>query len=270
MRKNRLRYFAALLALALSALCACAPAAPAEQTPPPESSAPGQPETPSSQPEAAPEPESQPEPEPEEPKSPAEVILDSYYLADAPELKGADIIYTPGVTVANTRLIPKYTTGTSGREELQQLLEKLLSGEKLADHLQPEGRYYALAYDAGGKISGHVEVDAGFEIGMFSYFIEESAPLYRWDFRYPELLEDAIREGKIDPDTAQLKFCNIVDFATGALLYDGEREYFIPTVGDALHTVPFQVGTLYPVPELAETLHSRIDELFGYAPVWNA
>ena len=61
-----------------------------------------------------------------------------------------------------------------------------------------------------------------------------------------------------------------MDFATGALLYDDTREYFIPTVGDAMHTVEFEVGTLYPVPELAAMLMDRINELFDYPPVNNA
>lgn len=208
--------------------------------------------------------------QPEEEKTPVDIIMDSYYLAETPELKGTDIIHVPGVTGDNTRLIPLYTTGTSGQQEMQTLLENLLAGEKLADHLLFDKRYYFLAYDSDGKIAGHGETNENFEIGSYSYFIEESANLYRWDFRYPELLESAIREGRIDPDTAQLKFCNIADFATGALLYDDTQEYFIPTVGDALHTVEFQVGTLYPVPKLAETLHSRINELFGYPPVNNA
>ncbi len=107
-------------------------------------------------------------------------------------------------------------------------------------------------------------------MGSFSAFIQESAGLYRQDFRYPELLETAIQEGKIDPATAGLKYCDIVDFATGALLYDDTREYFIPTVGDAMHTVEFEVGTLYPVPELAAMLNDRMDELFDYPPVNNA
>lgn len=261
MKKSRQRLSVVLLALALAALCACAPAEKA----PAESAAPGQPEpSSSSQPAPAPESPSQPEPEaePEPSKSPVDAILDSYYLDDAPELKGSDIIYVPGVTVDNTRLVPEYTTGTSGRQEMRTLLEKLLAGEKLADHLLFDKRYYALAYDSDGKIAGHVELDEGFEIGSYSYFIEESADLYRWDFRYPELLESVIQEGKIDPDTAGLKFCNFADFATGALLYDSTREYFIPTVRDAMHTVEFQVATLYPVPELAEMLQSRITELF--------
>ena len=127
-----------------------------------------------------------------------------------------------------------------------------------------------LAYDSDGKIAGHGDTNEDFEMGSFSAFIEESADLYRQDFRYPELLETAIREGKIDPATAGLKYCDIVDFATGALLYDDTREYFIPTVGDALHTVEFEVGALYPVPELAAMLMDRINELFDYPPVNNA
>lgn len=262
------KIFVLLLALALAALCACAPAEKA----PAESAASGQPE-PSSSSQPAPVPESpsqsEPEAEPEPEKTPADVIMDSYYLDDAPEIRDSYHMITPqGLHL--DRLIPEYTTGASGEEEMRRLLENLLAGEKLSDHLLFDKRYYALAYDNEGKIAGHVELDEGFEIGSYSYFIEESADLYRWDFRYPELLESAIQEGKIDPSTAQLKFCHIVGFATGALLYDGTREYFIPTVADALHTVEFQVATLYPVPELAETLHSRIDELFGYAPVWNA
>jgi len=262
MRKSSLKRLAVLAALALSALCACAPAAPAgsdtaSQPAPPETSSPSRREPPSSQ--SAPAPEESAEPE--EPKSPAEMIMDSYYLEDAPEGKDSyDMITSQGLTVG--RLAPMYTTGTSGKEEMLALLEKLQAGEKLAGLLQPEGRYYALVYDGGGKIAGHIEVGEDFTIGMFSEFIEASAPLYRRDFRFPELLEDAVAEGKIDPASAKLRFCNFADFATGALLCDGEQEYFIPTVGDALHTVEFQVGTLYPVPDLAAMLQSRITELF--------
>jgi len=263
MRKRSLKRLAVLLALTLSALCACAPAVPAESGDP---SRP-EPQSQSSQSVSVPEESSsgQPEPEepaePEEPKSPAEIIMDSYYLDDAPEVKDSyDMITAKGLTMG--RLAPMYTTGTSGEEEMLALLEKLRAGEKLADLLQPEERYYALVYDGGGKIAGHIEVGKDLKIGAFAEFIEESAPLYRWDFRFPELLEQTVAEGKIDPAAAQLKFCNFADFATGALLYDGNQEYFIPTVGDALHTVEFQVGTLYPVPELAETLNSRIGELF--------
>jgi len=265
MRKRSLKRLALLLALALSALCACAKA-PAERGDPsrPEpqssqSSAPAPEESSSGQPEPA-EPE-----EPEEPKSPAEIIMDSYYLDDHPEVKDT---FQTGLTAG--RLVPEYTTGTNGKEEMLALLEKLQAGEKLADLLKFDKEYYALVYDSKGILSGHVGINENFEASSFSNFTEESAPLYRWDFRSPELLEEAIAEGKIDPDTAQLKFCNFVDFATGALLYDGNQEYFIPTVGEALHTVEFQVDTLYPVPELAEMLQSRIDELFGYAPVQNA
>ncbi len=203
-------------------------------------------------------------------RDPVAAIMNSYYLDGAPELKGTDIIDVPGVTGDNTRLVPRYTTGTSGREEMQALLEKLLAGEKLGDHLLFDKRYYFLAYDSDGKIAGHGDTNEDFEMGSFSAFIEESADLYRQDFRYPELLETAIQEGKIDPATAGLKYCDIVYFATGALLYDDTREYFIPTVGDALHTVEFEVGTLYPVPELAAMLNDRMDELFDYPPVNNA
>ncbi len=203
-------------------------------------------------------------------RDPVAAIMNSYYLDGAPELKGTDIIDVPGVTGDNTRLVPRYTTGTNGREEMQALLEKLLAGEKLGDHLLFDKRYYFLAYDSDGKIAGHGDTNEDFEMGSFSAFTEESADLYRQDFRYPELLETAIREGKIDPATAGLKYCDIVDFATGALLYDDTREYFIPTVGDAMHTVEFEVGALYPVPELAAMLMDRINELFDYPPVNNA
>jgi len=247
--------WAALTALLLAGLCACAPAGQAPSgdpgsTPPP-ASVPA-PEEPSSQPEQS---------QPEAPKSPAEVMMDSYYLDNAPEIKdGYDMITSRGLTMG--RLAPEYTTGTSGREEMLALLEKLQAGEKLADLLQPEGRYYALVYDGDGKIAGDIEVGEDLKIGAFSEFIEESAPLYRQDFRFPELLEETLATGKIDPDTAKLKFCRFADFTTGALLYDGNQEYFIPTVGDAMHTVEFEVGTLYPIPELAATLQNRVNELF--------
>ena len=76
------------------------------------------------------------------------------------------------------------------------------------------------------------------------------------------VLETAIAEGKINPATAKLKFCDIPYFATGALLYDDTQEYFIPTLGEAMHSIAFEVGTLYPVPELAAMLDPHIDELF--------
>lgn len=269
MKENCRKLLAALLVLVLLvSLCACAAA----------SSEPSSPESgsPSSRSEV---PSGQPEPEPEDPKTPMEIIMDSYYLGEQPEVQPGDVAL-PGPVVG--RVAPWYTTDTGDRETLEALLEKLQNGERLSDNLteetsltmqgakEPWGE--ALVYGEDGEVCGHVRVSliSGEIMGMMDYSDanEDFFPdFYRNDFRWPELLETAISEGKLDPDTAKLKACEFASFATGAMLYDDSREYFIPTNREALHSVEFEVGTLYPIDELAEMLYDHLDQLFGYRPV---
>lgn len=270
MRKNCRKMLAALMALVLAAsLCACV-ADPKEPSSPESGS-------PSSQSEA---PSSQSETEPEEPKTPVDMIMDSYYLEEPLEIQNGSVDL-PGPVIG--RAVPWYSTDTGSRETLEALLEKLQSGERLSDNLieetsltmqgtkEPWGE--ALVYSEDGEVCGHVKMSlvSGEILGTMDYSdaIEEFFPdFYRDDFRWPELLEVVIAEGKIDPDTARLRACEFVSFATGAVLYDDSREYFIPTNREALHQVDFEVGVLYPVDELANMLSDHIDGLFGY-PLMN-
>lgn len=241
MKKSRQKQSAALLALLLT-LCACAPQEPA----------PTAPFTP------APPQESSSQQEPEKEKTPVEIIMDSYYLDDHPEV--VDTFQT-GLTVG--RLIPRYSTDSTSKETMLELCKKLQDGEKLEGILQFKKDYYALVYDGNEALAGSVDVsDGDFAIQGQSEFTAEAGAQFRQDFRTPEVLETEIAEGKIDSATAKLKFCDIPYFATGALLYDDTQEYFIPTSGEAMHSVAFEVGTLYPVPDLATMLETHIDELF--------
>lgn len=267
MRKNCRKLLAVLLGLALVvSLCACGGQAATEPSSPESDSSSGQ-----SEPEAA----------PEEPKTAVEIIMDSYYQDEHPEIKADDAHPLPGPVVG--RVAPWYTTDTGDREKLEALLEKLRNGERLSDNLTAETSLVmggaeepwgeALVYDEAGEVRGHAQVSlvTGEVLGVWDYSDpnEDFFPdFYRNDFRWPQLLETAIAEGKIDPDNAKLTACNFASFATGAVLYDDQREYFIPTNRTALHRVDFEVGIiLYPVPALAEMLQESIDVLFGYPPM---
>lgn len=258
MRKSCRKTLAALLALALLvSLCACSSAAPAKPSSQANSSPSGQSEAPSSQPE--PEPESGPEETDIPLEDVVDDIMDSYYLFYAPTIDYDGMIpsdlYVGG-------LVRWHTTDSYDMEAMEALLEKLRNGEKLADDLQEENIWKAMVYDSDGNLCGSVDVSAiDYKVVSAGLNGEET---FRWDFRWPELLETAVTEGKIDPKTARLRDCEFVNFATGALLYDDSREYFIPTNREAMHLVPFEVGTLYPVPELAKTLQDNIDALSGY------
>lgn len=278
MRRSCRKLLAVLLALVLLAsLCACAVTAPAEPSAP-EGGGPSR----QNEPSHSCAPPREPEPEPEEPKTPMDIIMDSYYLDKPLEIQSdeTDVFALPGPVVG--RVAPWYTTDTGGRETMEALLEKLQNGERLVDNLseetsrtmqgtrEPWGE--ALVYGEDGEVCGHVKVSfvSGEIMGTMDYSdaIEEFSPdFYRDDFRWPELLEAAIAEGKLDPDSAQLRTCEFVSFATGAVLYDDSREYFIPTNRTALHRVDFEVGTLYPMDELVEMLQNNIDVLFGYPPM---
>lgn len=258
MKENCRKLLSVLLALALLvSLCACSSAAPAKPSSQANSSPSGQSEAPSSQPE--PEPESGPEETDIPVGDVVDDIMDSYYLFYAPTIDYDDMIpsdlYVGG-------LVRWYTTDSYDMEAMEALLEKLRNGEKLADDLQEEVCWKAMVYDSDGNLCGSVDVSAiDYKVVSAGLNGEET---FRWDFRWPELLKTAVAEGKIDPNTARLRACEFVNFATGALLYDDNREYFIPTNREAMHTVPFEVGTLYPVPELADMLYDHLDELPGY------
>ena len=241
MKKNHGKRSLTLLALMLVFLCACPPQEPAA------------PSTPS-----APPQESSSQQEPEKEKTSVDSIMDSYYLDDHPEV--VDTFQT-GLTVG--RLIPRYSTDSTSKETMLELCKKLQDGEKLEGLLRFEKEYYALVYDSDEALAGSVDVsDGDFAIQGQSDFTAEAGAQLRQDFRTPEVLETAIAVGKIDPATAKLKFCDIPYFATGALLYDDTQEYFIPTLGEAMHSIAFEVGALYPIPELAAMLETHIDELF--------
>ena len=273
MRENCRKRLSVLLALVLLvSLCACGAPAPAEPSSPESGGSTGQPEISSNQPE--------PETRPEEHKTAVDMIMESYYQDEHPEVKANDTVPLPGPVVG--RVAPWYYTDTGSRETLEALLEKLRNGERLSDNLtaetsltmnaarEPWGE--ALVYDEAGEVRGHARVSlvTGEVLAAWDYSDanEDFFPdFYRNDFRWPELLETAIAQGQLDPDTAKLAACDFVSFATGALLYDDSREYFIPTNRTALHRVDFTVGTLYPVPELAQMLQDNIDVLFGYPPM---
>lgn len=261
MRKNCRKMLAALLALVLAvSLCACSGAAPAGPSSQENSSPSSQSETPSSQPESEPEPESSPKEAGIPMEDAIENIMNSYYLFYSPAIDYNDMIPSDlGVGV----LMRWHTTDSGDKEAMGALLEKLKNGEKLADNLQTEDIWKALVYDSEGNLCGSVDVSAvDHKIIAAGLNGEET---FRWDFRWPELLETAIAEGKIDPGTARLRACEFINFAVGAVLYDDSREYFIPTNGEVMHSVPFEVGVLYPVPELAEMLQDNIDVLSGHS-----
>lgn len=283
MRENCRKRLSVLLALVLLvSLCACGAPAAAEPSSPESGSPSSETEIPSGQPEAEPEPKPEPEPEPgvardfkpgipRQDLSVQEVIdrvIDSYYVGsgevDGP-YKGS--IPTPGPVIGAP--IYWYTTDTGDRESMEALLEHLQTGAGLVPRLKKENWVYSIVYDDNGYICGHVETSLESEVIVAAdTFSAEEAELYRRDFRWPELLEAAITEGKFEyPDKLRMRACDFVGFAIGAVLYDGGPEYFVPTNGEALHSVPFEVGKLYPMDELADLLYDHLDELFGYPPV---
>lgn len=253
MRNNCRKMIAALLGLVLAvSLCACA-----AETKEPSSSESG---SPSSQSEA---PSNQSEPEPEETDIPMEDaiddIMDGYYLFASPAIDYNGMV--PDDLMVGG-LVRWNTTESGDKKSMEALLEKLQNGEKLADNLQTEEYWKAMVYDGDGKLCGSVDVSAvDYKVIAAGLDGEET---FRWDFRWPELLESAIEHGELDPNTAKLKACEFAGFATGALLYDDSREYFIPTNRQALHAVSFQEGFIYPMDELVGILSEHIDELFGY------
>lgn len=268
MKGNCRKKLAVLLALVLAvSLCACNASAPAEPSSPESGSPSSQPEASSSQPE--PEPEPEPEVELDRPvEEIVERIMD-YYYAGSGEVDGPykGSIPTPGPTIGAP--IYWYTTETGDKESMEALLEHLQTGAHLVPRLKLEDWVYSIVYDDNGYICGHVQTSTVTEqIAAADSFSAEEAEIYRRDFRWPELLETAITEGKLEyPNDARMRACEFVGFATGAVLYDGGSEYFIPTNGEALHAVPFEVGTLYPVRDLADMLYSHLDELFDYPPM---
>lgn len=258
MRKNYRKMFAALLALVLAvSLCACAAKAPSGPSSPEGGSPSSRSEDLSSQP--GPELEPKPEEADIAVEDIIDDIMDTYYLVDYPEVD-RDGFIPDDLRVG--RLAHWHTTNSYDIEAMEALLEKLRNGEKLADELQGENYWKAMVYDSDGNLCGSVDVST-IDHKVVASGLDGDAT-FRWDFRWPELLETAVAEGKIDPDTARLRACEFVNFAVGAVLYDDSREYFIPTNGEAMHLVPFEVGTLYPVPELADMLYDHLDELPGY------
>ena len=109
MKKNHGKRSLTLLALMLVFLCACTPQEPAAPSAP-----------------SAPPQESSSQQEPEKEKTPVEIIMDSYYLDDHPEV--VDTFQT-GLTVG--RLIPRYSTDSTSKETMLELCKKLQDGEKL-------------------------------------------------------------------------------------------------------------------------------------------
>ena len=139
MKKNHGKQSLTLLALMLAFLCACTPQEPAAPSAP-----------------SAPPQESSSQQEPEKEKTPVEIIMDSYYLDDHPEV--VDTFQT-GLTVG--RLIPRYSTDSTSKETMLELCKKLQDGEKLEGLLQFEKEYYALVYDSSEALAGSVDVSDG-------------------------------------------------------------------------------------------------------------
>lgn len=262
------KFFALLLVLSLLAGCGTAAA-----TSDPETSAPIS--EPSSAPEAPPEstpsssePSSVPEEAPTETASPMEKLLASYYLSA--EEMGTDFsledanatlgLWGVNGQIDETKLIPTFRTGNEGRDGLLELCQKLKSGENLHNLLQSGGRLYTVLTDSEGKDSGYYAIIDAEELAVL-----ESGAMGlggRSDFRSHDGVEMLIDEGNLDPDNAEMTYCVINNFSVGTLLWDGEQEYFIPSVESVGSMGLVRVGEIYPLSDIVDMIESNIDDIF--------
>ena len=258
------KFFALFFTLSLLAGCgtAAAPSNP-ESTASSLKSAPA-PEAPAEISDPSPEEVSAPE-APAESASPMEKLLNSYYLSA--DERGADFsledasaslaIWGVNGQINETRLIPTFRTDTDDRDELLELCQRIKNGGHLHDFLQSENQLYTILTDSEGKDIAYAVIDAG------DLSAQESGGLVsRRDFRSHDDVEELMAQGKLDPDGAKMVYCVISNFSVGTLLYDGEREYFIPSVESIESMDLVRVGEIYPLSDIIGMIESNIDNIF--------
>lgn len=216
--------------------------------------------------------EDAPEADPSQPESAAaatqqsgvlDSILSSCYRAPDVPVTDPLSMLGQGERVDEKKLIPIYATNTPGKEELLALCGKLESGERLHRLMQDDGIWYTVITDGSGRETAYAMIDPSdltvSEYGGLNEFT-------RREFRSGEAVEQLIAQGKLDSDKAEMAHCVITGFASGNLLWDGEQEYFIPSLKDYHVEITglLTVGKVYTVPEIANIIRENIDTIFSF------
>lgn len=192
-------------------------------------------------------------------------IMNSYYYpkekvpeGEFPKVLEEDFI------VSGEKLIETFTTETTTKEELLALCKRLKSGERLLDNLVSRERLYTVTEDNAGNINGTAELEKE-DFSAVQWGDLGEVPEDGWsrkDLRLSDEVKKNIVSSKVDLKSAKARYCMIESFALGALIYDGNSEYFIMTVRSIECEGILKLGEVYSVTDIVNIIENNIDTIF--------
>lgn len=194
-------------------------------------------------------------------------IMDSYYYGTksiysaAPNISAEDPhrIMEEDSTIDSEKLIEMFTTETASEEELLALCERLKAGEKLIDNIISREQIYTITTDADGNNTGYAVIATeDFSVREWGEIREDT----RLDLRLSNTIKTNLTKSNLDLADSKAVFCTIENFATGALIYDDNAEYFIPTVDSIESMNLLTVGEMYSIVDLADIIKNNIRSAF--------
>ncbi len=153
-------------------------------------------------------------------------------------------------------LIPIYCTDTETEEKLRDMFAEISRGKSLESFLTSKNQYFAIAYDNSGNAIGYCILSAEKlemqEVGKLNGATDSTL----------KLNDKAVKELNkgFNLEKASAKYCIISGFAVGTLIYDGNSEFFIPSVESSGAADALSVNAVYSVSDLNAVFNNQAPE----------